>query len=112
MDRGQVIALVEIVAHDLPVELAIGGHVQHAHPVFQAIAGQAIRERRQPFAQRRDVVVHAPEHERSPGLTAELRQVHLAARIAAGKIVRILYVDQRAVRAELPAVIAAGDARR
>ena len=110
--RGQVVALVEIVADDLPVEIAIGRQIQHPHPVFGAIALQPLRERREPFVQRRNIVVHAPEHKRAPGVAAQLGQLDLAAGIAAGKILRVLHVHQRAIGVELPAMIAAGDARR
>ena len=105
MDRGQVIALVEIVADDLPVELRVGGDVEHPDPVFEPIALQPLWIGGQPFEQRRHVVVHAPEDERAPRLAAQLGQVDLAARVAAGKIVRVLHLDQRARRIELPSVV-------
>ena len=109
MDRGQVIALVEIVADDLPVELRVGGDVEHPDPVFEAVAFQPLGIGGQPFEQRWHVVVHAPEDERAPRLAAQFGEVDLAARVAAGKIVRVLHFDQRTRRIELPAVVGTHD---
>ena len=111
VDRRQVVALVEVVADDLPVEVRVRRHVEHAHPVVELVALEPFGEGREPFLQRGDVIVHAPEHERAPGLAAQLRKPGLAAGVAAGEIVGVLHVDERAVGIELPAVIGAGDAR-
>ena len=111
VDRRQVVALVEIVADQLPVELAIDREVEHPHPVRQAIAGQPFGEGGEPFVQRGNVIVHAPEHERTPGIAAQLGEVDFAAGIAIGEVVGILDMGERAVEIVLPAVIGASDAR-
>ena len=111
MDRRQVIALVEIVADDLPVEVAVCRNLEHSHPVFQPIALETFRVRAR--------AIHAAARHRRPCTTTRTAPMCRSAippaspcrRGSALKIVGVLHMRQSAIQVELPAMISAGDAR-
>lgn len=107
MYRGHVIGLVEFVEHHLPVAGQGSGQGEITFPFFDLVTRPVIPDRPEVFLERYTVRIHVDPDETGKRLTAQFNQIHLVARIALRKILRILGVNEFPIRQKGPAVVTA-----
>ena len=110
MRGAGVVALAEIVGHELPVGVQCYPVPGHAHRRVHRVIAIDLGHRREIVGQAGTFRIHAVPHEAAPGVATQFLEAQLAAGVALGEIGPVLRMLQHAVQAIAPAVIRAVDA--
>ena len=108
--RGNVVGLVEVVQHHLPVAGQPHAVGHGAPPSVDVAQLPLVPDRPQVFLEAHALRVHVHPDEAGEGLAAQLRQPHLAAGIALREVVLVGGEVERAVGQVGPTVVLADEA--
>ena len=108
MDEGDVIAFVEIVLDQLPVEIALDRHPVGTDHLVHRIGLDLLGDRAKKFAQRHGILVHVDPDKACPDGALHRHHVELAARRTLDEIGFVRHRLQPPAELIGPAVIGAG----
>ena len=101
----QVVALVEVVLHALPVEVADDGDPVRATHVLHPVRVEVLGDRVEPLAQRGRIGIHVEPDEPGPRVGRDLDEVAHPARAAVDEVVLVGHPVEATVDAEPPTVV-------